>query len=358
MRPVSTLRDGAADAPGSGGELLAALQQALDGADRETDPCRTLSTLVEAGLDRLPRPGHGRTLDRWRALSLVGRHDLSLAKLYEGHTDALAIMAELGSPGGGEPGRTWGTWASESPGGRVLIEQGATGAPRLRGTKAWCSGAGQVSHGLLTAWFGDGRGPQLVAVDMAAPQVEVRLQSWKAVGMAASASADVVFDGAAAHLVGGVGDYLSRPGFWQGGAGVAACWFGGAMALADALHASLAGLGAKAPPLFKLAALGRVDVCMAGAASLLRASAAWIDEHPAADAAEAALRVRLAIEAVCTRVQDEVGRALGAGPFCRDAAFARMAADLPVFIRQSHGDHDFAALAERVSGRVEPPWRL
>lgn len=53
--------------------------------------------LIAAGLDRLPLPGagHGATLERWRCLAVVAGHDLSLLKLYEGHTDALAILAEL-----------------------------------------------------------------------------------------------------------------------------------------------------------------------------------------------------------------------------------------------------------------------
>ena len=70
--------------------------------------------------------------------------------------------------------------------------------------------------------------------------------------------------------------------------------------------------------------------------------------HPRHDASEVALRVRLRAETAAKAVLDTVGAALGATPFCRDARFARMAADLPVFIRQSHAERDFAALGERV----------
>jgi hypothetical protein len=37
----------------------------------------TLQELVLAGSDRLPFPGSGRTLNRWRALALVAEQDLS-----------------------------------------------------------------------------------------------------------------------------------------------------------------------------------------------------------------------------------------------------------------------------------------
>lgn len=73
-----------------------ALRAALATLDDAT-PAEALRALVAAGLDRLPRPGHGATLERWRALAAVGAHDLSLAKLFEGHTDALAILHEAGA---------------------------------------------------------------------------------------------------------------------------------------------------------------------------------------------------------------------------------------------------------------------
>ena len=53
------------------------------------DPAVALTRLVEAGADRVPWPAQGRTLMRWRALAEVAAHDLSLAKLYEGHTLSL-----------------------------------------------------------------------------------------------------------------------------------------------------------------------------------------------------------------------------------------------------------------------------
>ena len=317
-----------------------------------------LRELVEQGLDRLPLPGHGATLARWQALAVVGEHDLSLAKLYEGHTDALAILAELGLPADAKRDATWGVWAAEGPAGRVVIESQPGNTVRLHGTKHWCSGAAQLSHGLLTAWCADGRGPQLVAVAMDQAAVAVDASPWQAVGMAGSASVDVSFDGAQARPVGAVGAYLTRPGFWQGGAGVAACWHGGATAIGGALRRKLSATAAAGRSAFQLAALGRIDLQLESTRALLRDAAQWIDVHPQADASAMALRVRLAVEAAATQVLDDAGRALGATPFCRDARFARMAADLPVFVRQSHAERDLAALGECVLGPVDTPWKL
>ncbi|NWD89721.1 acyl-CoA dehydrogenase, partial [Pseudomonas sp. K5002] len=49
-----------------------------------------LRALVEEGLDQLPLPGSGQTLERFSRLAQVAGHDLRLCKLFEGHTDALA----------------------------------------------------------------------------------------------------------------------------------------------------------------------------------------------------------------------------------------------------------------------------
>ena len=348
------------DHPPTPADLAHALQKAPAG----TLPHEQLGHLVRQGLDRLPLPGGGATLARWQALAAVASHDLSLAKLFEGHTDALAVLHELGAPNvaGGE-GATWGMWAAEAPGHRVEVRIDAGGRATLHGRKAWCSGAATASHGLLTAWRTetDATGPQLVAVPMRQPGVAVSSEAWAAVGMADSASLDIDFQGARAELVGAPGDYLARPGFWQGGAGVAACWYGGTLPLAAALHRAVAEAPAPARSPFRLAALGKVDLAMRATGALLREAAVWTDRHPTADASAVALRVRQAAEGGARLVLDEVGRALGATPFCRDALFARAAADLPVFIRQSHAERDFAALGERLAATAdleEAAWNL
>jgi Acyl-CoA dehydrogenase, C-terminal domain len=334
----------------------ACIRHALARLDRRLGAAHALHCLISAGCDRLEPPGGGHTLQRWSALAAVAEHDLSLAKLFEGHTDALAILRELGEPA--LAGASWAVWAAEAPEGRALIEPAGDGSVRLQGAKCWCSGAADVSHGLLTAWDRDGRGPQLAVVPMAQPAVSVSRDTWHAVGMADSASLKVSFQGAHAQPVGNAGDYLSRAGFWQGGAGVAACWYGGARALGESLRQAVADAGQAGVHPFRMAALGKVELALTGAAAVLREAATWIDAHPHDDAAQVALRARLAAERCAATVQDECGRALGAAAYCRDERFARMAADLPVFVRQSHGERDFAALGAQAAVAKESSWAL
>ena len=313
-----------------------------------------LSVLVEAGTDTLPLPGSGRTLVRWQALAAVAARDLALVKLFEGHTDALAIMAELGFPDEPPPGSRWGTWCAEPPDARVGLRRHAgDDGFRLSGVKAWCSGAATLTHALISCWDEEGR-PCLAAVGLGQPGVTVTSSGWHAVGMAGTGSVDVRFDDAVATPVGKPGDYVSRAGFWQGGAGIAACWYGGAQGIADMVRQRL---GPK-PDAHRLAHLGAIDIVLAGAAAVLRETATWIDTHPRVEAHVPAMRARLAVEHAATRVVDHAGRALGAGPLCRDARFAQAMADLPVFLRQSHAERDLASLGGVLAGNEAWTWKL
>lgn len=332
--------------------LLASLQH--------KDPPDMLRALVAQGFDQLPLPGQGQTLDRWRALASVAACNLSLAKLYESHTDALAMMAELGAPTPA-PHQIWAVWAAEPPTQRVQAKlQGSAGSiqpgspVQLSGTKAWCSGAQTVDHALVTAWLSDEE-RCLVAVPLQQPGIHITSEGWQAVGMAASASVDVQMDHAAGRLVGVPGSYLSRPGFHHGGAGIAACWYGASTRIASYLLQA----SRDKPDPHTRAHLGAVDVALSGVAELLRSTAAKIDAFPGNAWAMEVSRVRLAAEAVAQEVLIRVPRAMGPGPLCKDRTLALLVADLPVFVRQSHAERDLAALGQSIAQATDDqPWAL
>ncbi|MGE8143870.1 acyl-CoA dehydrogenase [Pseudomonas frederiksbergensis] len=321
-------------------------QQPTDYADTQALG-RCLRALVEAGLDQLPLPGSGRTLERFQRLAEVGGHDLGLCKLYEGHTDALAIIQQLG--GSPTPASTWGMWAAEPPQAKVRLSPSGHMVV-LNGRKAWCSGAAVLSHALLTAWDDQDR-QQLVAVALDQPGVNITADGWNAVGMGATGSVEVLFEGAEAQAIGNPGDYLQRPGFWQGGIGIAACWYGAAQSIAERLRRHCA----QRPEPHALAHLGAVDSALHAAAEVLRVSALTIDTTPLTPAELLARRARAVVEHSAEQVIQHVGHALGAGPYCKDRQFARLIADLPVFLRQSHAERDLAALGQQV---VNGAWTL
>ncbi|MGH3178793.1 MAG: acyl-CoA dehydrogenase [Streptosporangiaceae bacterium] len=298
---------------------------------------------VESGRLDLPLPGSGRTWERWASLAELAGEDLSLARLSEGHTDAVAILAELGADAPPDRSR-WGVWAAQPPGPGLTASR-AVGGWRLDGIKRYCSGARSCTHALVTAAVPDGTRLFALATDALAPVPG----TWPATGMAASDTFDVEFTDIAAEPVGEPNSYTSRPGFAHGGAGVAACWYGGARAIGKTLLAAAAkrDVGPHA-----LAHLGAIDIALHTTRDALEQAATEID----ADAADRkaggwrrALRVRALVEATATEVMQRVGRALGAGPLCHDEAHARQVADLTVYLRQHHAERDLAELGALVA---------
>ncbi|WHM29239.1 acyl-CoA dehydrogenase [Streptomyces sp. BPPL-273] len=321
---------------------------------------RYADALAAGGRD-CPLPGGGATGARFDALREVARDDVAVARLVEGHADAVAILAELrGEPVG--DGQYWAVWAAEPPGSGLTATHTAGGWV-LDGVKQYCSGAHTCTHALVTARADDGRrlfavrtgtGPAGDVRDAVRPGPEGGSGclpvpgTWPALGMAGSDSPDVRFTRVPAVPVGEVESYVRRPGFHHGGVGVAACWLGGAEAVARVLFERA---GHRADP-FTDAHAGAVDLRLYAARTVLRRAAEEIDADPldrAGTAALRALRARALVADACAEVLERVGRATGAGPLCRDERHARAAADLTVYVRQHHAERDLAALGERVA---------
>ncbi len=309
--------------------------------------------LVGAGLLAAARPGEGRTAERFALLADLGTLDLDLARLAEAHLDALAILADLGGSDLDAPGAVWGVWAANPPSDPLRAERGP-GGWRLTGTKPWCSGAGCCHRALVTATADDGY--RLFAVDLDDPGADPVDGTWPPVAMAGSDSRSVRFDAAPARAVGDPDAYLQRPGFWHGGAGVAAVWWGGARGVARALHRAHT-----RRPLHPhaLAHAGALDAGLAATWALLADAARRFDDDPADEAGRAQLvtgRVRAAVEQVATDAVVRTGRALGAAPLALDTEHARRVADLELYLRQSHAERDLEQLGRAALESGAAPW--
>jgi alkylation response protein AidB-like acyl-CoA dehydrogenase len=316
---------------------------------------RLARALIAEGFDQLPLPGSGRTHERWRCLAAVAAVDLALAKIFESHTDALAIRAELGAPRSIDEA-LHAVWAAEGPQATLEVV-GRDPAPdrkvTLKGVKPWCSGASFVDTALVTTRDRDGR-RWLAEVSLRQAGVTIDASGWHAVGMRATATATVTFDGANAVLIGGPGAYLDRPGFWHGGAGIAACWYGAAAEVATRVRALQAG---RDDP-HANAKLGTIDGRLAAARALLREVAATIDGAPRSDARHDVMRARTLVASTAEQVLQDAAFAIGPGPLTGDERIAHLFADLPVFVRQIRGGHDLVAQVQALPLESESPWAL
>jgi alkylation response protein AidB-like acyl-CoA dehydrogenase len=296
----------------------------------------------------LPLPGAGATWSRFTSLAHLASLDLSLGRLCEGHGDALAILDEAEMKPF-EVGASYGVWASRGSRAKTTAER-THGRWQLSGHKEFCSGSGTLDRALVTAETLEGY--LLFDVSVEENVVSVDEGSWPAVGMADSNSKTLEFAGPALRddQVVGVADfYTRRPGFWFGAAGVAACWYGGAVGLVNDLADSLGSEGSE----HVMADLGRAVTALESMRYVLKSVAEAIDEDPLDASRRAQFRALVARQMVhdgATEVLARVAAAGGARPLCHNEAQSRRAADLYVYLAQHHGSADADALGRLMMG--------
>lgn len=304
-----------------------------------------IGLLGQGELD-FPLPGRGATTARHFRLLEVAAKNLSLARLVEGHADAIAILADAGRKA--MPKHLYAVWASDSPHKRGLDLQSTASGYEVSGIKMFCTGAALVHRALVTC---GGANPLLLDIDLKRSGAGVRIDTsdWKTEAFRETETATVEFTRypvAAEDVVGTRDWYLNRPGFWHGACGPASCWAGGAIALVryaesharDNAHAS--------------AHLGAMQATKWAMSAFLDRAGTQIDNQPEdLDAARIlALQVRHLIEQGCVDILNRFGRGLGPRPLIYDPVVSRQYSELQLYIRQCHGELDLEALARHYSG--------
>lgn len=349
-------------------EQLAGLMPLLQAARAAAGDVPALLELAKNAAAAAPLPGGGRTAFLWEILASVSAVDVAAGRAIEPHLDATAILAQAaGQPAlngwdcpdqdGGDSDGAWGVFAAEAPGLRLEAKP-AGGCFLLQGAKPWCSLAARLDHAVVTAHLDDG-GRAAFAVDLHAPGVSFEEPQWTSRGLREIPSGTVLFDAVPAKPLGDAGWYYRRPGFAWGGMGVAACWLGGAVAVARGFKASLlkAADGGRAPDQLALAHLGEIDRTLTALTGYLARTAGRIDAGELTDtgAWSEALRVRGQVAAAVERIQTLVSQNLGPGPLAFDEAYGKRMADLSLYIRQHHAMRDDAQLGA-LTLKGDHPW--
>jgi alkylation response protein AidB-like acyl-CoA dehydrogenase len=364
---VSLRRDGAGPLPG-----LAA-ERARKAVAEGTAPDLTDALQVAQDLGPwLPLPMQGDTLTLWESLASLGAVDLTVARVVEPHLDALSILREARRDER-IPDEDWHQHSPDWSAARLWQVYAAEGAERvtatphddtwaLTGTKSWCSLADRASHALVTAWVDDTR-RGLFAIDLSHDAVSPaehkapgnQSTTWAARGLTQVRSTAITFDGLPAIPIGEPLWYLTRPGFAWGGVGVAAIWYGAAVALARSLRSAA---DRREPDQVALVHLGAVDTALARARAVLAEAAVVADdvETPPEEAVMVSQRARQVVADTAEEVVARVGHALGPAPLTGDEEHARRVADLTVYVRQHHGERDLARPGEQVVA-ANPGWQ-
>lgn len=295
---------------------------------------RTLHGLVPVAGD--PRDP-AEMLALLRFLYRIGRHDLPLARLVEGHVDALQIIQRYDDPAAADrvlasagSGALFGVWNAALVGEPLRVTDG-----RLYGGKSFASGAGILTHAIAGADTPEGH--RLLLIDLAASAPEIDRTWWNVVGMERSQTHVVRWNGADSgsfRTIGEPGDYVREPFFSGGALRFVACHAGGVAGVFDHVRNHLLATGRGGDP-HQLGRIAELYGTAEAAADAVRAVAAtWPEPGFVERVAAARLAVAAAAERAITLAQQTVGVS---GMFVAHPLSAAMT-NLMVYLRQPAPD--------------------
>jgi alkylation response protein AidB-like acyl-CoA dehydrogenase len=351
-------------------------------------PIEDFRDLFDAGLHAaaVPRehgglglgPYRQDVLTLWMITREFAKADLSLARCWEGHVNSLVLLDGLATEeqkarwfdGVVNRGETWVAWSGEpqvpAPGETVRFGTTVTIVPgglTIDGTKVFATSAGGARWAiLLVSQSGAGgarhaRSPEdviMVACDLSDPSVSFDPSWWNPIGMRATASHLVRFNGTfipSGQIIGRAGQYLSEG--WQ------TCFtphyaasFLGAAEAAYLFAVDLLGTQRKGGDPFVQQHVGQMAINVETAHLWLQHVARLWDrrEHDAAKAA--GIRARFLIEGLAEDTVKRAIRACGARSLNRPSALERIYRDLSFYVRHDNADHILATVGASVLGRA------
>jgi alkylation response protein AidB-like acyl-CoA dehydrogenase len=347
-------------------------------------PLQEFERLTQVGLLAAPLPtglggvGLGMdtatTNDLLMVLQQLGRGNLAVGRIYEGHVNALQLIQTFGSPeqiatyaaDARDRHKIFGVWNAEDEGG-VTIQSLSNGRYRLNGCKTFCSGSGLVERPFVSGPL-DGGLWQLCIVPMEEVATVSDPSWWQPSGMRASASFKVDFTGVelpASALIGQPGDYFRQPWLTAGVVRFAAVQLGGAEALFNATRHYLQALGRTTDP-YQQERLGRMAIALESGNLWLRGAAEVIHAYApifggSADPNEAAANpgqtaklvayanmVRTAIEQICMDMIQLGERSVGTRGLLPPHPMDRIIRDLTLYLRQPVFDAALAHVGQQV----------
>lgn len=307
----------------------------------DTDELRASDAAMTATVGEVAAAGVGAWTGDWSTLCStlreVARVDLCLARLVEGHADAMRILEQAGVDP--QPG-VYGVWASRSAGTGLAARETA-GGWQLDGQLRFASGADLIDRALIPGWI-DADHHQLF--DVAVDGLQFDETSWVSAGMDASRSlsADVVSHHVS-DRIGGLDFYLERPGFLAGGLGPAAVWLGGADQVADLVVWGLRRFPVTGQQTWRL---GQMQQAISMAEAEIERAVRLLDAgQPPPSALIASARTAAARAGDVVANQAPV--IVGPGGLSRTARLARALADLAMYVRQHHMDKELEAAGRR-----------
>ena len=296
----------------------------------------------------------GHTKELLMLLKEIGRANLVVGRIYEGHVNALQLIQTFGTPEQIEAyaadagnNKIFGVWNAEAQDGVKIIPLD-NGKYRLEGSKTFCTGCGYVERPFVNGKLPDGSW-QMCIVPMEQVETVVDPDWWQPAGMRATVSYKVDFTGVEVKeesLLAQAGDYFRQPWLSGGVVRFAAVQLGGAEALFDATRQYLQKLHRTGHP-HQQERLGKMAIAIESGTLWLKGAANIIDNYGAVfggypdDSQEQAPKlvayanmVRTAIEQICIDTIQLSQRSIGTLGLLPPEPAERIIRDLSLYLRQ------------------------
>ena len=296
----------------------------------------------------------GQTEELLMLLKEIGRANLVVGRIYEGHVNALQLIQTFGTQeqikayaADARNNKIFGVWNAEAEDGVIIIPLD-NGKYRLEGSKTFCTGCGYVERPFVNGKLPDGSW-QMCIVPMDEVETVVDADWWQPAGMRATVSYKVDFTGVEVEpqsLLAQPGDYFRQPWLSGGVIRFAAVQLGGAEALFDATRRYLQKLDRSGHP-HQQERLGRMAISIESGTLWLQGAAAMVDNYapvfggyPEDSQVQASKlvaysnMVRTAIEQICMDTIQLSQRSIGTLGMLPPEPAERIIRDLSLYLRQ------------------------
>lgn len=285
----------------------------------------------------------------------IGKLDLSVGRIYEGHVNALLLIDIYGTDEQkilyfeeAANGKLFGVWNTEDPKNGLQIKEGsAEGYRFLRGTKMFCSGGLQVDYPIVTA--NTGKGMQMLVLDIKKMQdLKEDWSLWDPVGMRPSVSCQIDFAYQLVHkdwVLGKLDDYYKEPFFSWGAVRFCAVQLGGAQKIADVMLQHLQITKRSTDP-YQRSRIGKVAILMQTGKLWLKEAAKKNKQSMGEKQKDLKINysnmMRTMTLMLCEDVIKIADKAVGIQGVMKDHPLERPVRDLRVYLKQAGPDNALA----------------
>lgn len=285
-------------------------------------------------------------------LKNIGRGNLVVGRILEGHINAQLLIAQFGNKKQKKrfakdalDGRLFGVWNTQAGDG-TYYSNGEKGYYDLSGSKTFATGTDYVTRPIVTAAKKDGSWQMFV---VALDEVKVKSDSswWNPLGMKSSRSFKMTFLKSKIKKIdalGSAGEYYQQPGFGGGAVRFAAVQLGAAEQLLEETKKYLVSLDRINDPYQKMR-LGQMAIAVESGNQWLVGTAMQMDlymKNPSSKGADHfiiyANMMRTAIEQICTDIMNLCQKCVGARGLNKPYHFERIIRDLNTYLRQPAPD--------------------